>query len=297
MNVIEKYIGESQLKEKPGKKLQFLIGDKAVKTKHLDDASVTSDKIGSQEVKTGNIEDGAVTPEKLDEELLNEIRSVGEGGYALSNRFGNSTLLGMTQRSITQAINKIWQRISEITGERVPHFKLKVTPDYFISTDTCPVSISAECELGNFDSIYFYADDILLAEASEVNRFEQEAVITGTTTIKAVAVIMGIEYEESFKVRKYFPFFIGAGSSYEDVVNDTCIREYNGQLAGEYEVKVEQTGHKMYIVIPASLGDEFDRAEMSNFVIPMQKTENPQFIIYESLNQYRQGIYNINIIA
>lgn len=62
----EKYIGSSKLSGTPSKRLKFSIGEGVIKTKHLADANVTSEKIAS----------GAITEDKLAESVLQLINSI-----------------------------------------------------------------------------------------------------------------------------------------------------------------------------------------------------------------------------
>jgi hypothetical protein len=39
------------------------------------------------------------------------------GGTALTDQFGGSEYIGVNQKVLTDAINKIWDRLGEISGE------------------------------------------------------------------------------------------------------------------------------------------------------------------------------------
>ena len=43
----EKYIGEAKMREKPNRALKFIIGDKSIKARHLDDGCITPQKLDS----------------------------------------------------------------------------------------------------------------------------------------------------------------------------------------------------------------------------------------------------------
>lgn len=62
----EKYLGESSLLAQPKKQLRFLLGDKAVKTHHIDNGAVTGEKIA----------DGAITMRKFASEVQTEIGNI-----------------------------------------------------------------------------------------------------------------------------------------------------------------------------------------------------------------------------
>lgn len=283
----QKHIGEALLSKKPEKPLNFMIGDKKVKEKHLDDGAVSVRTIGHDVIPK------LVKP--ITDNLQHQIDSLNISGMAVSNNFGNNEHIGISQAILTKAINAIWKKLAEITGELTTGIELTVTPDYFISDDECTVHISAEHETHVFEKIAFYADDELLAKAENVKEYSHDATISKTCTIKCVATILGMEYTETKKVTKYFPFFIGCGTSWEDMISEEYAREYKGTIHGNYDIEVENTGDRIYIITPASLEDEFNGAFMNGFEIPFQVVNNTQYVIRESRNTYTKGIYNIDI--
>lgn len=76
----EKYIGESALKDKPGKKLTLVIKDGSVTTNKIADENVTTEKVANEAVTSeklaefavteGKLEDGAVVERTIDEEAV-----------------------------------------------------------------------------------------------------------------------------------------------------------------------------------------------------------------------------------
>ena len=62
----EKYLGESALKDKPKKKLNFIIRDGSITTSKLSPSSVTTEKIKDGAVTEEKIKDEAVTNRKLE---------------------------------------------------------------------------------------------------------------------------------------------------------------------------------------------------------------------------------------
>jgi len=283
----QKHIGEAPLSRGPEKPLNFRIGDKKVKERHLDDKAVTARTIGDDVIPT------LVRP--ITDGLQQQIDSFNDHGMSVSNEFGSNSHIGVSQKTLTEAFNKLWQKLAEITGEPTTGIALTVTPDYFISDDECTVHISAEHETHVFEKITFYADDELLAEAENVREYSCDSTINKTCTIKCVATILGMEYTEIKKVTKYFPFFIGCGTSWEDMISEKYAREYKGTIHGNYDIEVENTGDRIYIITPASLEDEFNGAFMNGFEIPFSIVNNTQYIIRESRNTYTKGIYNIDI--
>lgn len=231
---------------------------------------------------------------KLDE-VQQAMNSLVEHGAVVSTTFGNSDTIGISQKTLTQALASIWKKFEQITGEPASGIELVVTPNYFISETDCKVHISALHSTGIFDSIKFYANDELIAEAEGVKEFTYDTTIDDTTEIKCVATIFGIEYMEKKTVTKYYPFFIGSGTKWDDIVKESTARPYNGNIRGEYDIRVENEDDRMFIIIPASLKDQIIRADMNGFEIPFTITNTTEYIIYTSNNTYKKGVYNIDI--
>lgn len=102
----EKYIGESNLSQTPKKKLTLTLADGAVTTKKIADKAITINKFAD-----GVIND-VIRP--LIDAAKEEINAqIGAGGVAFSDDFGNSNLIGITQKKLTEAYNDIISRITE----------------------------------------------------------------------------------------------------------------------------------------------------------------------------------------
>lgn len=235
------------------------------------------------------------------ENKFNELRTIvtssKNNGVALSDRFGISEDIGITQKTLTEAINSIWKKFEEITGEPAGGIDFTVTPDYFISEDDCTVHINAYHKTGVFEYIRFYVDDVMVAEGINVSEYHHDTAIDRTSEIKCVASILGIEYMDKKTVTKYFPFFIGSGSKWDDIVKHSNARQFDGNIRGEYDIRVENENDRMFIIIPASLKEQIVRADMNGFEIPFTITNNDKYIVYTSENTYRKGVYNIDLTA
>ena len=311
-------IGNAKMKEAPKSPLSFMLKDKAVKNKHLDDNAVN----------TRVIEDRAVTPEKLSDgvqasivlpltdsldqkytnitnELYDMIASLQVGGIALSNQFGDREDIGITQKTLTKMFGAIWDTISQYhQGHNFFDFTLIVDPVYiFNEVIEDPVRVVADCSgaISDFDSVKVYVDDELIprAESSDVTRFETTVILAKTSTIKVVGTILGREVVKTAQVINEVPFFMGSGNVYTDVMNEECRKELIGTLEGDYDVTIKNTGEYMFIIIPISHKDEFRRADMNGLglkvEIPMQATITPDYVVYKSLNTYKAGTYNVDI--
>lgn len=74
----EKYISEAALKDKPGKKLTFVIKDGSVTTNKIADENVTTEKVANEAVTTPKIAEQAITGSKLGDSSVVE-RTINEG--------------------------------------------------------------------------------------------------------------------------------------------------------------------------------------------------------------------------
>ena len=310
----EKYIGEAKMREKPKKALKFLIGEKAIKTKHLDDACVTTPKIKDRAVTPEKLSDGIqsaiVLPpvnmldqkyQGITDELYSMIQSLQVGGIALSQKLGNREDIGISQKSLTDMFIRIWNKIGEMTGECYMGFSMVVEPTAIAAEGSIRVHVTADSSgsISNFDYIKIYANEVLKAEGMAVETFDAEFDIDDTSIIKCVAVIAGRTFTRQEKVTKYTPFFIGSGQVYQDIMNEDCLKDLDGTLEGSYDVTIKHNGDHMFIIIPISHKDEFRRVDMNGLglkvEIPMTSTTYDDFVVYKSLNTYKAGTYGIDI--
>ena len=285
------------------------IGDGEVNTQDLADGAVTSEKIKDGEVKTADIADGSITPEKLsdrivpevikplleplkdkDKDLQNQIDSLQISGLALSNKFGDDPHIGISQKTLTAAINDIWYKLEEITGETLVGINLTVTPEYYIGEEGCDVNIAAETvtENGIIEYIKVFVNDELVAEGEDEHEFEFDVHISDTSEIKCLAQVLGVVYERKVTITHYSPFWVGAGSTYSSVMTMANIRN----IGGNYNITFT-AGQSLIIVVEDILRDRLVRADMNG--VEIQFTETTQTIsgktykVLTSENTYQAG--------
>ena len=295
------------------------LADASVTTPKIADDAVTSEKIKDGEVKTPDIADGAVTPDKLSDsvitdvinpivkkvdnkykditdDLQNQIDSLEISGLALSNKFGDDPHIGISQKTLTAAINDIWYKLEEITGETLVGINLTVTPEYYIGEEGCDVNIAAETvtENGIIENIKVFVNDELVAEGEDEHEFEFDVHISDTSEIKCLAQVLGVVYERKVTITHYTPFWVGAGSDYSSVMTMNNLRN----IGGNYDITVA-AGQNLIIVVEDILRDRFVRADMNG--VEIQFTETTQTIsgktykVLTSENTYQAGTYNIDI--
>ena len=202
MNKKEKYFSESMLREKPKRKLALQIAPNAVTTDKIAPNAVTADKVHPSVIKD------LVRP--ITDDLQNQIDSLTINGMAVSNEFGGDPHIGVSQKTLTEAFSKVWEKISDFTGESMQGISLTVSPSYYIGEEGCTLHITATSAQANgvFEKITFYLDGVEIegATASDVSYFEFDTEIDGENdsyVVGCVAKIMGIEYEQIKTISRY----------------------------------------------------------------------------------------------
>ena len=225
--------------------------------------------------------------------------------YSLISAFGRiDTDKGVSQKTLTDAINKIWQKLEDITGEVLNGISLVVTPTFFVSEDGCDVHVSANTVETNgiFEKIQFFVDNELIHgdTNTEYVSFDHHLDIKPEYdyVIMCKAKIMGIEYTRQQMVTRYNEFYIGAGSTYADVIDSAHARQLNGTMRHNYDVEFNN-GDKLIIVMGASLRDGFIRADLNGAEIQFTEStctdaDGKTYKVFTS-EPWSAGDYNIDI--
>lgn len=312
------------------------LQDDCIGEKQIKDNSIPGDKfegkvfkpgkLADEAVSTRNLQNEAVTPSKLhpcvipfvvkpfihkydheicklkakDADLQNQIDSFNEHGVSVSNVFGTDQHVGVSQKTLTDAFNKLWQKIEDITGDALQGISMTVTPDYFISEDGCSVHITANTVETNgiFEHIAFYANGSLIAEADNVHFFEYDTELTETTVIRCVAKIMGIEYPRQAIVTHYNSFWLGAGATYQDIMDVEHVIPITSGLRGQHEVTAA-ADDRIFIILGESLRSAFLRADISfteiNFTEQEVTVDGKTYCVLTSENTYEAGTFKVFI--
>ena len=298
MSEKETQIGRAKMKQAPQRPVSFKLKDKSVKTKHLDDKSVTPDKLSEDAI--AYFENAF---QKDIDDLQNQIDGYNEHGVFVSNEFGTDKHIGISQKTLTDAINKIWQKIEDMTGEILQGINMVVTPTFFVSEDGCDVHISANTVETNgiFEKIQFFVDGESIYEDTfkEYVSFDHHLDIKNEYeyVIMCKAKIMGIEYTRQQIVTRYNEFYVGSGSTYSDVMDSAHARQLNGTMRHNYDVEFNN-GDKLIIVMGASLRPGFIRADLNGAEIELTEEtitiDGKNYVVFTS-EAWSDGEYNIDI--
>ncbi len=276
-NSNEKYIGESALTGTPQSKLKLKIAEGAVTTSKLADESVTTDKLADNSVDTDKIVDKSITADKLSFDLTEEILP-----------------------TVLKNINKIWNKLSDITGEPLQELTFSVNPKYYFGDDGMQVHISASCGDNNgvFSSIAFYLDGELLIKDSGVENLEYDVTINKTSVISYTANILGNEYNGSETITRYTYYWLGAASEFTSIMRDEYQISLDEGMRTSKDV-VFNDGDHLFIVMSSAIKDQFIRADINGFEIPVTQTDvtldDYTYTVFKSVNAYVAGTYNIDI--
>ena len=307
----KRHIGEAPLSKLPDRNLRFLIGDGAVKTKHIADRQVTPEKLSDStraslfkeiydKIHKENMGIDSRLSDKI-RELYSMIASLQVGGIALSGNLGSRDDIGISQRALTEILTRIWDKLEDITGESYMGFSMIVDPVSVMAEGSVTVNVAADSSgaISSFENIRIYANGELKAEDSATEVFNATFDIDKTSVIECRAVIAGRVYTRQRTVEVLYPFLMGSGQVFTDIIKPENQKVLEGTLEGAYDVTVENEDEHLFIIIPASRRQEFRRADMNGLglkvEIPLVPTEYENFVVYKSANTYKAGTYNIDI--
>ncbi len=295
----EKYIGESPLKGQPNKKYSFQLREGSVTTSKLGANAVTYEKLSKalqDRLDSEHLENKYLRNRISD--FQNQLNSVTIGsGVPISSMLGDDPLICVSQKTLTEAINNLWSKIEEMTGEYSRGISMTVTPEFYIGEEGCVLHIAATnpTSIGKFEKVDFYFNNEHVAGDEEVSSFEGDITINETGTLTCVAQILGREYTLSKVITHYASYWIGAGDTYQDVmINDNLIPLTEG-LKANYDITVPN-GKYIFVVLGEGIQESFIRADINGVEIPfLPVTVVNGYKIYKSSNPYQEGEYNIDI--
>ena len=149
-----------------------------------------------------------------------------------------------------------------------------------------------------FEHLEIYVNDTLLVDVKDVESYEGMTLIHETTTIKAVGTIMGATWtREETITRKDGELMIVSGSTLEEALSkeDAVKINYDRNHVTTTEVSVDNEGDKIFVLLKSDASTELRRQTMSGFDIPMSKQQKDGWLVYESENTYKAGVYGITI--
>lgn len=231
------------------------------------------------------------------EDLQNQMQSFIEtasGGDAFSIHFGNSNLMGITQKTLTNAFRSIYNALETITGEQMFEVNTYITPESIIEDRENPVNIIVTTSFAIIDSVKVYVNDVLVHSIESVESYSHTINLSETSVVKVEAVVLNQPYITTKTIHAMSDFYVGAGSSFDDVHDSRWARSYDGDPQGQYEVSATE-GDRIIIIIPTTEASKIEQIEMNDINIPMSTSTVDDYTVYTSLNVYQAGNYIIDI--
>ena len=265
-------------------------------------------------IESDDISNEAITPEKLDpstinvlmgpvkeitDDLQNQIDSFNEHGLSVSNKFGNNEHIGISQKTLTRAINNIYAILEGVTGQTYLGFTWQITPEFFVGESASTIRITAQPSVQNevLEHIELSVNDVVI-EASKrdnVTSYSFDLELSETATIKCTAYVLGVKYERQQTITHYPSFWVGAGATYSDVMTDANLT----LLPRSTKEVTCEAGDNIVIVINDAIKSQFIRADINGVEIPFTEStieiDNITYRVYTSENTYVAGTYNIDI--
>ena len=216
------------------------------------------------------------------------------GGQAFSTHFGNSDLMGITQKTLTNAIKSIYNALQTITGEPMFEVNTYITPDNIIEDKENPVNIVVNTTFAIIDKVNVWVNNNLVDTKESIESYTYSVNLSQTSIIKVEAIVLGQSYVTTKTINAMSDFYVGAGNAFEDVHNSRWARHYDGDPEGQYPVDVAE-GERIIIIIPTEEASKIEQIEMNDINIPMSISVIDTYTVYTSVNVYQAGNYIIDI--
>ena len=283
------------------------LADDAISTRNLQPKSVTAPKV-ADDVKVQIIRpmiNAAVA------DLQNQIDSIEIGGKPISQHFGSDTHIGVSQNRLTSEFNRLWEKMEEVTGETLLDFTWQVTPVYFFGAPhsiTVTAQPTNETEMFEHIALYLDSEEEPFYEEEDIYNFSHTFELTDTHLLRCKAQIMGREKQERQQnIIRYTEFFIGSGTTWEDMLlNDNFNPALSVQLGESMRATKDVTvadasDQHIFVVMGENMTAGFIRADLNGVEIPLTKAastitvDGVVYRVYTSDNTYEAGTYNIDI--
>lgn len=166
---------------------------------------------------------------------------------------------------------------------------------YFVG-DTFTIEATATCSV-SADTITIKCNNSTIASIQNAKTASGSQTIDptfasapATINFTAEAVIGSVKKTASFSVGLVNPMYVGAGTVYTNVVNDSHKQSARTSASGTYNVTVASDGQYVFFVVPSSM--TINKVTLSGFDFPLNAadtTSKSGYKIYKSANTYKAG--------
>lgn len=285
----KKYLGESKIVGQPDKKLTIKIKDGAITTDKLAGQAVTPEKVSPR------VFNELVKP--TTDDLQHQINALDVAGLAVSNHFGDNEYIGVSQDTLTKAIQDIQESINNLHPGTIG-VSLTANKSVVYKDATTNVTVTAAMVNNkNAETIILKEGSTVIEEGEDVSTLSHQIVVSDTTSFTVDAVQNGLSYSQSLTVSAAYPVYVGAGATYTSVVADaSCKQTPRLTPKGTYTVTVGTAGHRVFFVVPSTM--TINKATLSGFDFPLEMEtatiEGVAYKVYKS-NTLEAGTLTIVI--
>lgn len=218
--------------------------------------------------------------------------------YEITQEFGDSDELVISQKVITKKIDDLQDQINNL-HPGVIGVNITANPNLIYDDSSSNVTIIAKMNDNRIaDKIEIKIGEAIIGSENNVSQLSVTHILNGTTTIKATAYQGGFNYDTSTKVTGTKPYYIGSGTEYNNVVNDSYKQNIKVSPAGTYNVTINSNGDYVWFVVPNSM--TINNVTMSGFNFPLEppqivEIEEDTYKVYKSSNTYDAGVITIII--
>jgi hypothetical protein len=266
-----------------------------LETDDIRDRAITSGKMADGSVSSRTIIDSNVGWQKLDGDLQNIIASAGQHGVALSNEWGNSTLIGLTQKMLSEALGNVHkdgnnfislqQQIDEIVSGGAT-VNLVANPNVIFANTATDIALTASANK-SASSINITGGELsepITGSGTQVSGTDQNVNLpVGALTYLATFSISGLQRTASCTVSIANKIYYGAGQS-DAVLNTEAMVYHTPAVAQPSFTQVITTALNDYIYFEVP-------SEMNN-ITKLELYDDPSFpteLAIESVATTRTG--------
>ena len=198
------------------------------------------------------IRDGSIGWIKLDDDLQNIITTIHEVGVGLSTNLGDSDLIGITQRKITEELNNLYAQVNQILFNGAK-FSLTVSPNVIFVGDTKNITIKATSSL-SADSIVITKYDEPFSTIGTGTSFTiTDEIVTDTASVIEYGAkfnIFGMTQSVESNLYSVYPIYYGSGLNVDNFIsNKVKVTTAKRSPAGTYNVTVRNDMYHVYFAI------------------------------------------------
>ena len=250
--------------------------------------------------KVNNLE---ISVDEKEEEIYKAMASITAGGLVLKQTFGDSEVIGISQKAITDKFSDIQTIINRISSDTIG-ISLNISNKLIFDYKPYNINITVTTNDTKIaDNITLKLNGEVVATENDNNILSYNATIRGNSvTVEAIAVKDGFTYKVSDVITSVKPIYVGLEDDYTNVFQslpeDESALSYEQPIRttpeGTYVVKhntyySEPSGH-INVFIPHTMMQPFLKICMNNFPIPMEKFDaDDDYTVYVSLSEYPSG--------